>query len=609
MTEIDDLPVVTLLVGAPSATGQADWELATPGGDVRIVENVDALRAALAGLHDGQPVVIVEAATTPGPEVVDRLLAARWSADVVDARTLPVDLSLAPEVDMAAELAAVRVGKVRPRMSGCCVLASASIAAEVADVLGGARDDGTGRELAAGLEEAGRSAAVAVLATVVRHADLPGDQPGDASGGAEPGDVAVPPTAHPNAHPTTHPALLPATALHQVLSTTGLLPAPAPDDAADRPFLTVLTRTQGRRRRSLEDLQACLSAQADVDFEWLVVCHRTTPEELASVREVVALAPERLADRIRVVEVERPGRSSPLNDGFATARGRYVAVLDDDDLPAPGWVSSFHRLEPEHAGRVLRVGSLRQSVVPHGEGEDAVAVSVGNPRRDWPQRFDLLDHLRYNETPPPSLAFPRGAFHSLRISYDESLDVTEDWDFLVRTAALVGVTDSPAITAVYHWWLSGETSRSVHDEAHWDNARQRVLDGFAGAQVLLAGDGGRRVQAELAQARERIAELEASQHEVIMKLDRTATAHQETVENWRATEARVEELKERLDTVRTRHNTRIDLLEAIEEILRTTGAERPAHSLYEMGPQQLKRVFDGLSTEPARTGRERWWRR
>ena len=594
---------VTALLHAPTDAGPValgDWERAVPGGDVRVVGDAEELRAVLEHLDGAHPVVVAEAASTPGPELVERLLARRGAADVVDARTLPVDLSRAPEADMDAELAAVRVGRVGPRVSGSCVLTTAEVAAEVTEVLGSPRDGETGEALRAALEQAGRTVDVAVLATVVRHADLAADLTN--------GETLDHGDAQHEVPPTTHPALLDATPLHQVLDAAGLLPQAAAETAADRPFLTVLTRTQGRRRQSLEDVLACLSAQTDTDFEWLVVCHRADAEQLASVREVLSLAPPQMAERIRVLEVERPGRSSPLNDGFAAADGRYVAVLDDDDLVAPGWVAALHVLEGEHAGRVLRVGALRQSVVPHDEAGATVALSVGNPRRDWPERFDLLDHLKHNETPPLALAFPRGVFHSLGVRYDETLDVTEDWDFLVRAAALVGVTDSPAVPAVYHWWLGGETSRSVHDEEHWDEARERVLDGFSRMHVLLAGDGARRVQGEMEAAHRRIAELEASQHEVIVELDRTATAHQETVDTWRATEARVDELKDRLDALRWRTKRRIELIEAIEEVLRVTGAERPRASIYEMGVQQLEKLFDRLGTEPV-PGRGRGGRR
>ncbi len=600
-----DAPVVIVLVAAhpPSASVLGGWETAVQGGTVQVVRDREELRALVDGLDPDQRLVVAEAETTPGPALLERLLAVEGTADVIDARVLPVDLALGPETDVDAEVAAATGGQVGPRVSGGCVLTTAGVASAVADVLGGPRNAQTGPALLAALEAAGRSVAVQVLATVVRHAGV-----------LDPEGAASPAATLPHGEPpsATHPALLEATAVHQMLRSAGIHGEWEDDTPAGRPFLTVLTRTQGQRRQCLEDVLACLAAQDDDDFEWVIACHRADHEQLRSVREVVALAPPRLAHRIRVVEVERPGRSAPLNDGFEVARGRYVSVLDDDDTVAASWVSTFHRLEDEYAGRVLRAVAVRQSVVPHAVEGGTVALSVGNPRMDWPVEFDLLSHLAHNETPLMSAAFPRGAFHTLDIRFDETLDILEDWDFLVRTAGVVGVGSAPSATCVYRWWLSVETSRALHDEQDWDAARRRVLDGFATSYVLLPGDGARRLNEDLSAAQRRIGELAASQHEVILQLDRTANEHQKTVDNWRESEARVAELKEKLATVRSRFNKRLELIEAIEERLRNPGAERPASSIYEMAPKELEALlasFDAGDVDTPAGSRTRFGRR
>ena len=586
-----DGPVVVVLVAAhpPSASFLEGWETAVRGGTVQVVRDGDELHALVDGLDPEQRLVVAEAETTPGPALLERMLAVEGSADVIDARVLPVDLAPGPEADVDAEVAAATGGQVGPRVSGGCVLTTAGVASGLADVLGGPRNAQTGPALLAALESAGRSVAVQVLATVVRHAGVL-----DPEGAASPGatlPIVEPPSA-------THPALLEATAVHQMLRSAGIHGEWEDDTPAGRPFLTVLTRTQGKRRQCLEDVLACLAAQDDDDFEWVIACHRADHEQLRSVREVVSLAPPRLAHRIRLVEVERPGRSAPLNDGFEVARGRYVSVLDDDDTVAASWVSTFHRLEGEYAGRVLRTVAVRQSVVPHAVEGGTVALSVGNPRMDWPVEFDLLSHLAHNQTPLMSVAFPRGAFHTLGIRFDETLDILEDWDFLVRTAGVVGAGSAPTATCVYRWWLSVETSRALHDEQDWDAARRRVLDGFATTYVVLPGDGARRLNEDLSAAHRTIAELRSSQHEVILQ--------------WQECKARVAELKERRSTARARFKRRLELIEAIEDRLRDRGAERPASSIYEMAPKELEALVVSLDAgdadQPARS-RKRFGRR
>ncbi len=65
-----------------------------------------------------------------------------------------------------------------------------------------------------------------------------------------------------------------------------------------------------------------------------------------------------------------------------------------------------------------------------------------------------------NYTPFMSIAFPRGAVHDLGLRFDETLDTTEDWDFIVRCAAALGVESIREPTCVYRWWVHTGSSRS-----------------------------------------------------------------------------------------------------------------------------------------------------
>jgi hypothetical protein len=89
--------------------------------------------------------------------------------------------------------------------------------------------------------------------------------------------------------------------------------------------------------------------------------------------------------------------------------------------------------------------------------------------------FDFLDHLRVNLTPGLTIAFPREAFHTFGLRFDEALSTTEDWDFLMRSASLCGVASSSQITCIYRWWPQDESSRTVHSQDEWDINYQAVL--------------------------------------------------------------------------------------------------------------------------------------
>lgn len=274
-----------------------------------------------------------------------------------------------------------------------------------------------------------------------------------------------------------------------------------------QPFLTVITRTQGRRPTLLAETLGGLAVQTDQEFEILVVRHRVTPEQAAVVQRVVDDLPDGLRSRTRVIDSVRPGRSSPLNDGFEAARGDYVAVLDDDDLALPNWVATFHAMAPAQPGRVLRTVAVRQPVKAIHGSDGPVAVPAGDPDRLWPAEFHFLDHLLINHTPPVALAFPRPAFSELGERFDEALDTTEDWDFLMRVANRVGVASSPVETCIYRWWVASEGSRAKHGEAEWKRNEAVVRAKLDDLDITLPRGSVTRLQALLSERDEQIATL------------------------------------------------------------------------------------------------------
>jgi succinoglycan biosynthesis protein ExoM len=60
-----------------------------------------------------------------------------------------------------------------------------------------------------------------------------------------------------------------------------------------------------------------------------------------SARAVVEAAATTTAVPLRYIVESRPGISHARNTGIAAAAGRYVAFLDDDEEPVPGWLAAF----------------------------------------------------------------------------------------------------------------------------------------------------------------------------------------------------------------------------------------------------------------------------
>ena len=281
-----------------------------------------------------------------------------------------------------------------------------------------------------------------------------------------------------------------------------------------RPFLSVLTRTQGDRLETLQETLLCLAGQSCSDFEVLVLAHNVTPEQAESLGYLISSLSPAVAGNFRVVPVTGPGRCRPLNVGTAQARGEYIAVLDDDDLVMGNWVEVFRDLARQWPGRVLRA-TVGEQNIGRGQWPDRLGYHVESGiSTPYPASFDLFDHLVENHSPPCGLAFPRSCFRDLGISFDESLPVLEDWDVLLQCVLLSGIATSDEVTSIYRRWQSGASSTSVHTHAEWSGAHQAVIAKLDRRASIVPGGSITRVRALQGQIVSHRNEVAALQHEI-----------------------------------------------------------------------------------------------
>ena len=235
------------------------------------------------------------------------------------------------------------------------------------------------------------------------------------------------------------------------------------DDSAAPPFCTVLVRTQGARP-SLDDALTCLAAQTDRDIEVIVTVHHDSDDAVESVREVIERYADAFTQRIRVLQVVGGGRSAPLNVGLDAARGRYLAFLDDDDVVTANWIEEYRLAAEARPGTVVRT---QCAVQEHRRTTDALHDYEPTGGFDTPfnTRFDFIQHRQLNQTPICSWAVPVGAARALRLRFDDELPVCEDWEFLVRAASYLDVSNRVTFTSVYRRFTDGWGSRlTIHDD-------------------------------------------------------------------------------------------------------------------------------------------------
>jgi SAM-dependent methyltransferase len=275
--------------------------------------------------------------------------------------------------------------------------------------------------------------------------------------------------------------------VNQFVRAYALAPSPGPGHVrppSPEPALSVVVRTMGDRMGNLREALLCLAAQTDPDFEVELVVHSPDAARVEAVQDLVhEFAPD-LADKVHVRQAIGGGRARPLNIGLEAARGRYVAFLDDDDLVTADWVATFTHAAAENPGRVIRslavLQDIRQVVGP------LPYLATSGFRSPYPATFDFVQHLVANQTPIHTIAVPQRLVSTLRLRFDESLPVTEDWEFLLRVATLASVEDTGEVTAIYHWWLDQGGSAGAWAPDVWSGTRRTILERLTSEPLVLS---------------------------------------------------------------------------------------------------------------------------
>jgi glycosyltransferase involved in cell wall biosynthesis len=178
--------------------------------------------------------------------------------------------------------------------------------------------------------------------------------------------------------------------------------------SGSEPLFSVVIPTYGRAELLREAVGSVLAQTVD-DLECLVV-DDASPEPVATPPD----------PRVRVIRRERNGGSAAArNTGLATARGRYVAFLDDDDLWTPD------RLEIATLGLRRAELALCFRADPEARTVDGRILEglVSDTIADW-----LTPHL--GQTAVRRSACPM---------FDERFKGCEDVDWWIRISRTVAV--------------------------------------------------------------------------------------------------------------------------------------------------------------------------
>ena len=224
----------------------------------------------------------------------------------------------------------------------------------------------------------------------------------------------------------------------QLIRFLGGLPEAA--EVREGPLVSVIVRTRDRPALLAEAL-ASLAEGRYRRAEVVLVNDGGAPPEVPSDYPLPV---------VRVDLAESRGRAGAAEAGIAASRGDYVAFLDDDDLAAP-----------EHL--VTLAGLVGAAGVRVAYTDAAVAVYELDPDGGWICRDRRLPYSRDfdpdillvdNYIPFNTLLIERGLFAEAG-PFDPSLPFFEDWDYLIRLAALTPFHHLARVTCEYRHFRGG----------------------------------------------------------------------------------------------------------------------------------------------------------
>ncbi|MGC2063315.1 MAG: glycosyltransferase, partial [Thermodesulfovibrionales bacterium] len=232
----------------------------------------------------------------------------------------------------------------------------------------------------------------------------------------------------------------------------------------ESPLISIIVRTKDRPRLLKRALRS-IAAQTYRPIEAVVVNDGGCSLDNAEFKEI-------LGDVfLRYVLLEKTtGRAHAANVGLDNATGAYVGFLDDDD-----------ELYPDHIATLTAMLLNGPNMIAYADTETVFMELDGNGNfvekgKQLSYRHDFAPEVFFiqNYIPFMCLLFDRKVLSTLRVN--ESYDLFEDWDLLLRLSQKYRFTHISKITSKYNQWSDeSQINRKANTEDFSKKAYLQVL--------------------------------------------------------------------------------------------------------------------------------------
>ncbi len=228
---------------------------------------------------------------------------------------------------------------------------------------------------------------------------------------------------------------------------------PEVHEVREGPKISVIVRTRDRQRL-LDEALGSLAAGEYRRAEVVLVNDGGAPPAVPAGYPLPV---------VRVDLAENRGRAAAAEAGLAAATGDFVAFLDDDDLAAPEHLATLAGLVSAAGVRV----AYTDAAVALYELDASEGWVCRERRLPYSRDFDP-DLLRVDNYIPFNTLLIERALFAAAGPFDPSLPFFEDWDFLIRLAALTPFHHLARVTCEYRHF------RATAHHVFGENPRERA---------------------------------------------------------------------------------------------------------------------------------------
>jgi glycosyltransferase involved in cell wall biosynthesis len=281
-----------------------------------------------------------------------------------------------------------------------------------------------------------------------------------------------------------------------------------------RPLASVIVRTK-ERPELLREALASIAAQTYSPIEAVIV-----NDGGADVAEIIDDFLSDI-DHIQYIhQSKNSGRAYSANVGLQSASGEWIGFLDDDDLYEPDALRILISSGMEAGASVAYGQVIREYYRPDGSRDPEM------PDYLYARSFDRDLLYWQNYIPINALVFKKQALPEIR-AFDNSLSVTEDWDFFLRLAESHDFLYVPVLVAHYRCFgastvtggrFTGEEIRQDEDTIHkkwWHKIDPCSIHAF---RQYIAEETDRKWEAHIRKTEalitDQMTELESSRKEI-----------------------------------------------------------------------------------------------